>query len=58
MIDYEVEYSHVEDVVCVNVWQDDELTQQFILPKNVPVDELRRFIERAITDFSEQAEAI
>lgn len=58
LVDIEVEYSHTEGVVFVNVWQEDWLVQQYVLPKNVPLDALQKRIEKILADFSEPAEAI
>lgn len=55
MIDYEVEYSHTEDCVFVNFWDGDCLVEQYVMPKNVTVADLKEAIARAVEQLQQAA---
>ena len=47
-IDAEVVYDHEGDCVMVYFWQDDELKDQLVLPKNITIGDLKDIIDGAI----------
>ena len=55
MIDYEVEYSHTEDCVFVNFWDGDCLVEQYVMPKNVTVADLKEAIAPAVEQLQQAA---